>query len=306
MLLDHHSDINLRIHKARKFIEENLAENISLAQLAEMANYSPFHFQRIFKSVVGETPKQYVKRLRLEGAAHEIYLNPAISIWDISLRFGFTSLPAFSRAFKNYYEVSPDEFRRSREEEKLDIKKKRTKAYLPYPIHPDSFLSQSVNEEEELEVEVVHLPLEKLIYIPITMSDISAFTGSYKKLKTWAEAQGLMRPHTKTYGLMLDYPLFTALDKCRYYTCMTVDSQPKVNGGIHYMERAGGIYASFKVSGGINELVKTATRFASQWLHYSGYTIRHVPAILSPDQDPLSVHPHENSYQVYFGLEKSG
>ncbi len=55
------------------FIFKNLKEELSLEKLASTANYSAFHFQKIFKQVIGESPKQYIIRLRLENAAHSLF-----------------------------------------------------------------------------------------------------------------------------------------------------------------------------------------------------------------------------------------
>lgn len=50
------SEYRFRINKAQDYIERNLEKQISLEELAEVANFSKFHFNRIFKSLVGETP----------------------------------------------------------------------------------------------------------------------------------------------------------------------------------------------------------------------------------------------------------
>ena len=48
-------------------IDENLNERLSLNDLSMIAHFSPFHFQRLFKHYIGESPKQYTKRLRFES-----------------------------------------------------------------------------------------------------------------------------------------------------------------------------------------------------------------------------------------------
>ncbi|MBL4624390.1 MAG: helix-turn-helix transcriptional regulator [Flavobacteriales bacterium] len=163
-----------RINKVVRYIGQNLDQNQILQDLAKLAYYSPFHFQRVFKSIVGETPKQYIKRVRLEGAAHYITLKPETSLLEVAMEYGFTSLEAFSRAFKNYYEVSPDKLRKSGEEDRLSIIQKKIISRTHLQIEPSSFLSTAINEEEfqDFEVSVVKLPPRKLVYIPITLSDM--------------------------------------------------------------------------------------------------------------------------------------
>ena len=58
-----------RINAALDFIDRNIGDDVSLAKLASVACFSPYHFHRIFSSFVGEPPAEYVRRLRLEKAA---------------------------------------------------------------------------------------------------------------------------------------------------------------------------------------------------------------------------------------------
>ena len=87
----HHPPENLkekeylsRIRRVLTYIQENLSEELSLEILSEMAFFSPFHFQKIFSKYVGESPKQYIMRLRLERIAHYLKLYPALNISDAS------------------------------------------------------------------------------------------------------------------------------------------------------------------------------------------------------------------------------
>lgn len=110
-----------RIHKVVKHIELNIDSEMPLDDLAELACFSPFHFQRIFKEVLGETPKQFIKRLRLEEAARIIAFQPELNILEVAVKVGFQSLEAFSRAFKDYYSLSPDKYRKSSEIERITL-----------------------------------------------------------------------------------------------------------------------------------------------------------------------------------------
>jgi AraC family transcriptional regulator len=71
---DHH----FRIRKVLAYIQENLSVDVPLAKMAEIANFSPFHFQKLFTQYVGESPKQYVLRLRIERIAHNLKLYPEL------------------------------------------------------------------------------------------------------------------------------------------------------------------------------------------------------------------------------------
>jgi AraC family transcriptional regulator len=70
-----HSEYISRINKTFDYIEANIAKPMTLEELVAVANFSKFHFSRIFQSIVGETPFQFILRVRLEKAAMLILAN---------------------------------------------------------------------------------------------------------------------------------------------------------------------------------------------------------------------------------------
>ena len=87
-----------RISRVIKYIDDNLNKELSLETLADAACFSPFHFHRIFNAIVGETPGDFVKRLRIEKAANQlIYFNDQ-PITQIALNCGYSSSASFARA----------------------------------------------------------------------------------------------------------------------------------------------------------------------------------------------------------------
>ena len=92
-------------------VGHNLDEPTDGTALAEAANYSRFHFQRLFRERTGETPGDCRRRLRLERAAY--YLRHSSQpVTQIALDAGFDSLEGFSRAFRKAYALSPSHYRR--------------------------------------------------------------------------------------------------------------------------------------------------------------------------------------------------
>jgi AraC family transcriptional regulator len=55
-----------RINKVQDYIEKHLDEELNVDQLARIASFSSFHFQRIYRQMTGESLYSYIKRLRLE------------------------------------------------------------------------------------------------------------------------------------------------------------------------------------------------------------------------------------------------
>lgn len=99
-------DILQLLHEIRDANSE-----ISLDVLAARAGWSPFHFHREFRRIVGETPKQYILRLRLERAAARLATgtDPVVSI---AADAGFASHEVFTRAFRRQFGVTPSTYRR--------------------------------------------------------------------------------------------------------------------------------------------------------------------------------------------------
>jgi AraC family transcriptional regulator len=91
-------------------IRRRLDANVSLDALAARSGWSPFHLHRAFTRMVGETPKQYTLRLRLEGAAARLLASDD-SIVDVALAAGFTSHEVFTRAFRRHFGRTPAAYR---------------------------------------------------------------------------------------------------------------------------------------------------------------------------------------------------
>jgi len=69
-----------RIISVINFINNNLHEKITLEQLSSAACFSPFHFHRIFAALIGETPSDFLNRVRLEKAANLLITNSSLTI----------------------------------------------------------------------------------------------------------------------------------------------------------------------------------------------------------------------------------
>jgi AraC family transcriptional regulator len=96
------------------FMEEHLAEDISLRTLADLARLSPYHFLRCFKESFGEPPHRYWAVRRIERAK-ALLANPGASITEIALDVGFSTTSALSAAFRRMTGQTPTEYRRSLE-----------------------------------------------------------------------------------------------------------------------------------------------------------------------------------------------
>ena len=98
------------IAKAKEFIREHQAENLSLGQVAKAVNTSTFYFCKMFKKFTGVNFTDYVSRVRIEKAK-DLLLNPNLRISEIAYEVGFQSLTHFNRVFKRILGQSPTDYR---------------------------------------------------------------------------------------------------------------------------------------------------------------------------------------------------
>jgi AraC-like DNA-binding protein/effector-binding domain-containing protein len=99
-----------KLQRALKFARRNPGKNVSLSNLAAEAGQSLFHVHRSLLCVLGETPKHFTLRLRLDRAA-TILINSQASVLDIALECGFQSHEVFCRAFQRRYGMTPSAYR---------------------------------------------------------------------------------------------------------------------------------------------------------------------------------------------------
>jgi|SRR5580692_10359951 AraC-like DNA-binding protein len=98
-----------RIVLAKLFIDRNFADNIDVDKIANQANFSKFHFIRLFKAICGKSPHNYLIGVRVEKAKK--FLGDGISILDVSQQVGFESPTSFSATFKKMAGKTPSEYR---------------------------------------------------------------------------------------------------------------------------------------------------------------------------------------------------
>lgn len=100
----------LLVARARRYIEQRKAEEISLADVATAAGARMFHFCKVFHRATGLTFTDYVARVRAEDA-RALLANPNQRVSEIAYQVGFQSLTQFNRTFKRVFGQTPTAFR---------------------------------------------------------------------------------------------------------------------------------------------------------------------------------------------------
>ena len=104
-------EYKIRIDRVIQYIEANLANKISLSEVANVSHFSAYHFHRIFTGIVGETVNDYVVRRRLERAVNLLIFKTELSVTQVAFDSGFSSSANFSKAVKLHFGFSPSEIR---------------------------------------------------------------------------------------------------------------------------------------------------------------------------------------------------
>ncbi|MGH9754323.1 MAG: helix-turn-helix domain-containing protein [Blastocatellia bacterium] len=99
-----------KLRRVTEFIEENLERDLTLAEIAEIAELSPFHFARSFKQATGSTPIQFLTRRRID-LAKRLLVENELPIVEIGLRAGFKNQSHFTTLFRKITAMTPKAYR---------------------------------------------------------------------------------------------------------------------------------------------------------------------------------------------------
>ena len=102
----------LQVKQLQDFIEDNLDQKISIAQLSAIVHLSQFYFARAFKEAVGTTPHRYLVQRRIERAKILLKVTK-FSVQEIAIRVGFVNVSHFTRQFRKYVGATPAIYRKS-------------------------------------------------------------------------------------------------------------------------------------------------------------------------------------------------
>lgn len=273
LLMTFKSEIPTQYQRAVKtvthHIQNHLSSNLSLQDLSAIANYSPFHFQKIFKQVTGESPKEYITRVRLETAAHAVIIQPQKSIKEIAAENGFTSAAAFSRAFKAYFGITADEMRTMPDEKRLKLYKEGVSGGQPL-LQADVYFGEkkslSVNQPLQPDINIKRISEMNGIFIDTVLDSAAAIEAAFKKLHQLAESYNLQLKPGRFMGVI--YP-----HQRLYKAMFSINENVKLPGSLLSFKIPAGTYATYKLTGGLDDTFQSLKRFTQEWLPQHGYQL---------------------------------
>jgi AraC family transcriptional regulator len=251
-----------RVNRAIDHVTRHLAEPLKLEKIAKVAAFSPFHFHRIFRAMVGETLLDFVKRTRLERALF-LMSHARRPLTEIALEVGFNSSSDFSRSFKAHFGVPPrafdlDAWRKSHNEQILP-KVART--------HPgDAF-----------KVRLRELPARRVAYRRVLRPfEKGRVVEAAAKHVAWAKERGLS--HGQWLGYMWEDPDIVPLEKCRYDVGLEVPEGVALDEGVSEQRFPPMRVAELDVKGSIELELRALEWIYGTWLPTSGFAPDHQPA----------------------------
>jgi AraC family transcriptional regulator len=264
------NEYKARVILAINFINENKAEKITLDDISRAACFSPCHFHRIFTAMVGETPVDFLNRVRLEKAANMLHLNSSLSITEIAVKNGFSSSTVFSRAFKKHFGVSASEWIKKActvEESKKGKNPDFDKDYFNTASFGNNNLRRS-----NMKVEIKNFPARHLAYVPqLDGYEAAKIAAAWEKICNWGESQSLINKGTAFIGISFDNPCVTPPNKCRYYACISVPHETKPPKGMGIIDLPAGKYAVTRYVGKGDDIGRAWSELYGGWLPMSGF-----------------------------------
>lgn len=258
-----------RIEKAKRHIALHLQEDLTLADLAAEAAFSDFHFHRIFTALAGETPAQYLRRLRLEMAANRLPRDDRSTIAAIALECGFHNPTVFTRSFKQWFGVTPESYRRG-----AAAKKHATKPRIEKP-----FDRSAVNRTA-----VVSFKPERYLFFSRTGPYDQSLVSFYRSVER--RTRFLRAPEKyRLLGITLDNPHITPQNLLRFELGVpAAEGIPSPADGEN-REFAPGITAVYPFNGFPFHIDRGFDDLYAFWLPESGYQPSEYPAFLIHHDD---------------------
>lgn len=99
-----------KLNNVITYINANYADEITLEKASSIAGFSKFHFTRLFKQFTGQSFYSYLNQRRIK-AAEAFLLSPNLSITEVAMRSGFTSIATFNRVFRQFKDCTPSEYK---------------------------------------------------------------------------------------------------------------------------------------------------------------------------------------------------
>ncbi|WP_394843838.1 AraC family transcriptional regulator [Pendulispora brunnea] len=288
-------------------ITETLDEALDLAALARGAALSSFHFHRIFRGMMGETPLEMHRRLRLERAAWQLLARDT-AVTTIAFEAGYETHEAFTRAFRAAYGSSPSAFRQGAAEirsacerpQQIELAARSGVHFRHEPAK--ELLVRFLIGEVIMNVTIEEMPELRVAAIR-HVGPYDRISEAFARLGGLAAPAGLFQaPGLKMLAIYHDDPETTAPEQLQSDAGITVGPGVRVPDGAVEVKIPAGRYAHATHVGPYTELGDCWSRLMGGWLPQSGHRVGSGPAYEVYRNNPTNAAPHELTTDLYLSL----
>ncbi len=273
-----------RINRVLTHLEERLEDPLELDELAAVAHFSPYHFHRIFRGMVGESVKEHIRRLRLERAAQRLR-DTTDPVTDIAFGAGYETHESFTRAFRAMFGESPSGFRENRRE----LRRGSLIQSLPGPPLP---------------VRLERFSPTRVVFVR-HVGPYDQVGAAWQRLFAWAGRRGLLGPSTEMLGVVHDDPEITPPDRLRYDAALVAGERVRPEGEVGMQELPACEYAVASHHGPYQTLYLTYARLCGQWLPTSGREARTAPGLEIYRNSPYTSRPDDLVTDIFIPLTEN-
>ena len=282
MLVMNRSDVTSGLASAIAHIRTHLDESLDLAELATRAGFSPFHFHRVFRALVGESLGAYIRRERLQRAALALR-NSDREITELALEAGYETHSAFSRAFNEHFGVTPSAFRSDEST----------------PVVPSHALPHF--RGKPMDVAVVDLSPCRLLAFH-QLGPYRNVGAAFAKLREVASAHGFISDDTEFLGLSYDDPGSVDEDRLRFDACI-ISTDEQVCDPLQELLFEGGRHAVYRHVGPRRLLEHIFDRMFDAVVFSGSYKLRDAPCIEMYRNEAGDVENSELVTDVYIPID---
>ncbi len=258
-----------KINKVQDYIEKNMEDTLTVEQLAKIASFSPFHFQRIYRQMTGESLYSYIKRLRLEKAAFFLTSNKKQSIQEIALSLGFSNQASFAKAFKTKFGINASRYRN--QNVSYSSPSNTTQKHIKLN---EKLLDPNIKYTEPIAFTIQSMNTTQVVYIRNVGSykgDSHLFEDLFSKLYAYVSSNEYMTPTSKWMVVYHDFGDLTKEEQLRISVCMSTDKEVNDNQEFGSMILEGGSCAVGRFLLKSDEYQLAWNYMLSKWLPESGY-----------------------------------
>ena len=275
-----------RINQVIDYIYEHLEDDLSVARLSKVANFSKFHFHRQFSNYTGITVFKLVQLIRLRKSAYQLLFNAQESILSIALTAKFESAEAFSRAFKKAFSQTPSQFRKHPLQQPWLIK---------FQIPP-------YQGKHNMNVSLIEFKSTKVAALEHRKSP-KKIDETIDEFIQWRKQFGYSPSNSKAFGIVYDDPDNVLPEDFRFDLCGEISSPVEKNTvGVIEKIIPKGRCAILRHHGSLENIGDTVRYLYSKWLPNSGETLRDFPCFFHYIKLASEVPENEQITDVYLPL----